>query len=208
MKDVEFVQEIDGYRIIQGFSFLSADPVETAKAVKEAIIKNPDLAEIDRETLYKNFAVYTTNDPGPGGKFITKEERAEHEALFVALQQHQLLTDALEIIPDFRDVEYWLSEGSRWAKTKIKNIGVEVPEGAVLPDALTADQQAEIAVQNEADRIAALEPEAKAAEKQDRLDAAADEADRLSRRAQIQAKAFDAAAWYGEQAEGIEAKYA
>jgi hypothetical protein len=77
-----------------------------------------------------------------------------------------------------------------------------------LPADLTEAQRTEIAAQKEAKRIAALTPEAKETEKEARLDAAADEADRLERRAKIQGKDFDTAAYYAEKQSEIEAKYA
>jgi hypothetical protein len=76
-----------------------------------------------------------------------------------------------------------------------------------LSDDLTAEQQTEIAEQQESERIAGLTGEQKATEKQARLDALAEEADKLSRRAQIQGRDFDAAAWYAEKRDEVEAKY-
>ena len=118
------------------------------------------------------------------------------------------MTENLEIVKDFRNTEYWRKANGRWGKSKIERLGETAPADAVLPDALTEAQSAEIAAQNEADRIASLTGDAKETEKQARLDAAADEADRLSRRAEIQGKVFSAAAWYAEKRDEIEAKYA
>jgi len=52
-----------------------------------------------------------------------------------------------------------------------------------------------------------MTPEEKAAAKQAALDALADEADRLDRRAKIQQQAFDPVAWYREHSSTIEEKY-
>jgi hypothetical protein len=78
--------------------------------------------------------------------------------------------------------EYHLKTAGRWAKVKIEHIGEALPDGAVLPNELTGSQRAEIAAQ--------------------------DEADRMERQAKIRGKDFDAAAWYAEHKAEAEAKYA
>jgi hypothetical protein len=206
-KIVEALQEIDGYTIIRGFSPCPIDPEATKAAVAEQIDRNPSLATGDLEVLFEAFAVYSDKF-GPGRRCLTEEEYSQHKALFDELGEHELLTAYLQKIPCFKDVEYWLKTEGRWAKSKIEHIGQTVPQEAVLDGALTQGQRKEIAAQQEADRIAALEPEAKEAEKQSRLDAAADEADKLSRRAAIQGATFNAAAWYADKEAEIEAKYA
>jgi hypothetical protein len=147
--------------------------------------------------------------PGPGEKHLSPAEEADLVPKWAALGKHEALTLTGDVIPFMQGAEYWEKdeETDRWAKTKIAVVGEALPDGAILPDSLTPGQRAEIAAQDESDRIAALNPEAKEAEKNARLDEAADEADRLSRRALIQGKSFDAAAWYAEKQDGIEAKY-
>jgi hypothetical protein len=206
MKMVEILEEIDGHTIISGFDVCPIDPEATKVAVEKQIAKNPALAEGDMETLFETYTAYSI--VGPGRKCLTEAEHAEHKAKFDALREHERLTEGLAILPDYRGVEYWRQSGGRWGKAKIEQLGVAMPDGAVLDKDLSPEQRGEITAQQESDRVAGLSGEQKAAEKQARLDAAADEADRLSRRAQIQSKAFDAAAWYGEKAAEIEAKYA
>ena len=204
---VEIFEKIDGYTIIRGFDVCPGDPEATGIAVENQIRNNPALAAIDMETLFDTYTEYPP-DPGQGRKFITEAEYSEHKAMFDALGEHECLTEELEIVHDFRSAEYWQKANGRWGKHTIERLGETAPADAVLPDALTETQRSEIAAQNEAARISALEPDAKEAEKQARLDAAADEADRLSRRAEIQGKVFSAAAWYAEKRDEIEAKYA
>jgi hypothetical protein len=165
-----------------------------------------EAVEAKKPGLFDEAGVYFP--PGEGEKHLTKAEEALLAGKLSGLQKYEALTLTGEIIPDNRGREYWEKTGGVWAKTKIEEIGEGMPDGAILPESLTQAQRTEIAAQTEAERIAALTPEAKAAEKQGRLDAAADEADRLSRRAVIQGTEFDAAAYYaGKQAE-IEALYA
>jgi hypothetical protein len=124
------------------------------------------------------------------------------------------LTEGLEIIPDFRNVEYWQKQDGRWGKTKIEHIGETVPSDAVVPDSLTAPQRAEIAAQEKADRIAALSPVDKEAEKQAQIKAVIHEAVIKKQEAELEAEVnnasltFDPVAWARERKSEIEAIYA
>jgi hypothetical protein len=162
--------------------------------------------EAARIELYEKNAVYFGVNTGE--KLLNPAEEADLTAKFSALEEHEALTLAGEIIPDNRGVEYWKKTNGAWTKLKIEKLGIPLPAGAVLQDALKDSDKAEIAAQKEAARIAALDADARTAEKQSRLDALADEADRLSRRAVIQGKAFDPAAWYAEKQAETEAVYA
>jgi hypothetical protein len=51
----------------------------------------------------------------------------------------------LETDSDFRSSEYWQKTNGRWEKTKIMQIGIAVPDDAILPNALTDAQRSEIA---------------------------------------------------------------
>jgi hypothetical protein len=175
-------------------------------ALEEELKPLLDDYEKKREALFMAAPVYFL--PGPGAVQASDEEAAPLEAKFAALQEHEKLTLQGSVIPDCRGVEYWKKTGGKWVKAKIEDIGVSLPAGSVLPEALTEAQRSEIADQENAARIAALSPEKKAAEKQAALDALADEADRLERRARIQGGDFDAVAWYGEHKTSVEAKYA
>jgi hypothetical protein len=175
-------------------------------ALEEELKPLLDDYEKKRETLFMANPAYFS--PGPGAVQVDDETAAPLETKLSALQEHEKLTLEGAVIPDNRGVEYWKKTGGAWAKTKIEDIGAPLPPGAVLPESLTEAQRTEIAAQEEAARIAALTPEKKAEQKQSALDALADEADRLERRARIQGNEFDAAAWYQEKAPAIEAKYA
>jgi hypothetical protein len=203
----EIHEEIDGYTIIRGYDACPVDPEATKAAVAERIAENPALADTDLNELFETFAVYSAN-VGPGRKFISDDEYPACQALFDALGEYRCLTKDLVEITDFRNIEYWQKTDMRWTKQKISSIGEIVPTDAVLPDAMTEEQRAEISAQQESDRVAGLSGEQKAAELQARLDALADEADRLERRAHRQGRPFDSVAWYAEHKTPIEEKYA
>jgi hypothetical protein len=210
---IELLQKIEGYSIIRGFDVCPIDPEATKAAVEEQIKQNPALAQGDLKALFETYAVYSVNTDS-GQKVISRDEYMAHKAKFEALGKHQLLTETLEIIPDFRDAEYWEKQSGRWGKTQIKNIGETIPSGGIVPEALTAAQRAEIADQEKADRIAALSPEAKEAEKQAQIKTVIHEAVIKKQEAELEAEVndapltFDAAAWVRERKTEIEAIYA
>jgi hypothetical protein len=144
---------------------------------------------------------------GAGEKLLSEAEEADLVPKHGALAEHEKLTLSGEIIPDRRGTEYHLKTGGEWVKVRADHLGEELPDGAVLPDDLTAEQRAEIAAQEEAERIDALSPEAKAVEKKARLDNAADEAYRMEQRARIQQEEFDSAIYYAGKKAEIEAAY-
>ena len=74
------------------------------------------------ESLYDTYAVYSTH-LGPGRKLLSEAEYTAHKALFDALGEHQLLTEELEVIQDFRNTEYWRKVNGRWGKIKIEHTG-------------------------------------------------------------------------------------
>jgi hypothetical protein len=209
----EILEEIDGYSIIRGFDVCPVDPEATKAAIEERIKKNPEIAQTDPATLFENFCVYSMN-VGSGRKRVTEADYAARKAKFDALGEHQCLTEELEVIPDFRTVEYWRKQGNRWGKYKIEHVGETVPGDAFLPDALNETQRAGIAAQERADRIAALSPDEKAAEKEARIKAVIHEAVIKKQEADLEAEvndtalAFDPVAYVRECKSEIEALYA
>jgi hypothetical protein len=191
--------------VIRGFSDRTINPVETQKKIEEAKKLNPNLKNIKEKTLFKTYAVYLT--PGPGRKPLPDDELEALSNKFDWLEPHQELTEGGEIIPNWIGTEYWKREGGRWEKVKIALAGVAVPPDGILPDALSPEQHKEIGEQQEAERIAALSPEQRAGEVQERLDGLAGEAAEKEKRAQIQGTSFDPAAWYQEKKAALEARY-
>jgi hypothetical protein len=207
MKSVRF-SVTNGYNVVYGVSLVSIDPEETRIAISAALkIPVDDVPFLENlNQLIEQYAAYP--QPGPGELHVNDDEGASVESSLAMLGKHEKLTLEGEIIPDWVGTKYHLKTGDTWTEAEITTIGEALPGGAVLPDDLTTEQRAEIAAQKEVERIAALDPDAKEAEKQAQLDALADEADKLSRRAAIQGKDFDAAAWYQERQGSIEEKYA
>jgi hypothetical protein len=207
MESVRFF-EANGFNVVYDVSPVSIDPEKTRSAIAQALDISPDdvSALEDLEGLIGQYAAYP--QPGPGELHVSDDEGGGIKSKLAALGERQRLTLEGETIPDWMGTKYHLKTGDTWTEEEIAAIGEALPEGAVLPDNLTAEQRAEIAEQREAERLAALSPEEREAEKQSRLDALADEADRLSRRAQIQGNIFDTVAWYQEHKGPIEEKYA
>jgi hypothetical protein len=212
-KMIESIEAIDGYSVVRGFDVCPFDPEATKAAIKDQIKKNPDLAHADLKTLVETYAVYSVNT-GPGRKAISEDEHAAHKAKFEDLGEYRRLTEGLETIPVFRNSEYWQKQAGRWGKTKIERLGEIIPPDAFVSDTLTAAQRAEIAAQEKADRIAALSPEDKAAEKQAQIKAVIHEAVIRKQEAELEAEVndtpltFDPVAWARERKSEIEAVYA
>jgi hypothetical protein len=205
MKSKRFFTK-NGYNIVYGVYPVLHDPEATKLAISQALgIFPEEVVSLEKslDSLAGKYAVYP--EPAPGELHVSDDEGTETEQKLAALKEHTCLTLEDKVIPNFVGTKYHIKFDDTWTEEEITDVGVSLPAGAVLPDDLTEAQQSEIAVQKEAERIASLDPEAKAAEKRARLAALAD---RLSRRAQIQGKAFDAAAWYREHKEPVELKYA
>jgi hypothetical protein len=193
---------INGFEVVLEARERTADPAETEKYIIQHF---PDAKPEELEQLFEQNKQYAPLQSSE--KSLPDNTCCEFMARLKSLGEHEKLITDGTTIPDYRGTEYWIKSG-RWSKDKISDIGVSIPEGGILDADLTPDQRKEISDEQEGDRIAALTPEQKAAEKQSRLDALADEADRLERRAHIQGNEFDAVAWYNEKTPEVEAKYA
>jgi hypothetical protein len=210
---IEIFEEIDGYTIIRGFDVYPVDPEATKAAVEEEVRKNPALADVDLETLFDTYAVYSPN-LGPGREAISDTEYTSYKVKFDALGEHECLTEESGVRADFRGTDYWQKSGGRWEKIKIEHIGEVIPAGTFAPDALTTQQREEIAAQVSMDRIAALPPEEKEKEKQAQIKAAIHEAVMKKQEAELEAEVnnapmeFDSVAWVRERKSEIEALYA
>jgi hypothetical protein len=212
-KMIERFMKIDGYSIFIGVEPCPVDPEKTMAAVEAQIKKNPALKEMGLETLCKMFTVYS-EQLLPGAKVVFEDKGLADRAMLEALEEHQLLSEQLQIVSDFRGNEYWQNENGKWKHIKIANIGATIPSDAISLNALTSDQRAEIAAQERADRIAALTPEQKETEKQAQLKAVVKEAIAKKEEAALEAElnntsvVFDYLAWAQERKAEIEAVYA
>jgi hypothetical protein len=198
--------EIDGFKVVINADERPYDPEETSIFIAENF---PDAKEEELDQLYKDHKQYA--------QLLSDEISATHEECLITkerlinLQGKELLLIDNSIIDDLRDEEYWIKKGGRWVTDRILNLGIYPPQGAIYTDELSEElyksQREEIADQNEKDRIASLSDGQREKELEAALDALADEADRLERRAQIRDKDFDAAAWYREGEAKLNEKY-
>jgi len=160
--------------------------------------------EARRSALFLQQAEYT--HPPQGEDLISDDAAASLQAKHAARGDGRALLMSGEYITDLRGREYWLP--NPWRKASVAKLGDELPKGAVLTP--TADQSQEIASQQEADRVAALDPDQRTAEAQAAQVAAQQEAAALRARLEItgDAKALaKAQASYADAVEAIEEKY-
>ena len=162
--------------------------------------------EAARARITEANAAYT--HPPQGEDLIDDAQAAE------LANKHALRGDGRQLlmtgsyVTDLRGRDFYI--GPPWAHKVIDTLGEELPGNALTPDQLTDAQKAEIAAQQEADRIAALTPEERAAEvqrmKAAALTAAAQRRSELEIAGDKQALAKSQASYQAATAE-IDAKY-
>jgi hypothetical protein len=210
MKSVRFIK-IDNYKQVLSIKKRQIDPERTKLAMMEALKITEDvlLAHENLEELTEQYAVYPEPLPDEAVFEDNDDRIIELESKIAGIGEKQILDlDSKKVIPDLRGTKYHFKTNDVWVEAEITTVGISLPDGAVLPERLTPEQQTEIAEQKETERIASLSPENKTAEKKALLDALADEADHLARRAAIQGTDFNAVTWYQEHKGSIEEKYA
>jgi hypothetical protein len=201
----KYTQIIDRQPIVTAVQKISPDPEATKRKITPMI--KPGMKEKDIERLYNENPVYRV---GQEAELISDEEGDQVQEKLKKRGMNRLLHKNGKYVVDYRNIEYWRNnkKSGKWLKEKIEHIEIELPADAVLQENLTQEQQEEIAAQKRAEEIAAMTPEKKAEMEKAELDAVADEADRLARRAEIQGKTFDPKAWYKEQVKSVIAKFA
>jgi hypothetical protein len=196
---------IDGYEIVTGVSLPAVDPEATRNKVSFILSENPDLKNIKTaEALYAENVVFALC--GPAQRAVEDQEGDVFQAALENLGGHEKLLSSGEPVDDWRNAEYWV-KNQAWEKQKIEQLGEKVPANGVLPENLTAPQQREIHEEQDLKRIAGLTLDERAAEKQERLNAAKREATLLKSDAEIAGEEFDASAWFQAGKAEIEAKY-
>lgn len=133
-------------------------------------------------------------------------ESAASSGTVIALQGGEII----EVV-DNRGKRFYQKSGGRWVGAEITKLGETAKKSAIAEADLTDDQRAEIAEQNESDRVAALKPADKEAEKAAVLKSLAQAA--ASKKAELEitgdSKALETAqSWYQSEAAIVEAKYA
>jgi hypothetical protein len=200
----KYLEKIGNYTIIRFIADAAADS-EAAKE-KIASLITPEMNEEDVQRLYMENLVYAK--VGQEAELIDDAEGDQIRQKLDTKGENRLLLDNGKFIADYRGVEYWINKKGKWKKETIDEIGVSLSTHAVLQKDLSGEQQEEIFLQQRAEQIAAMMPEEKEKARQSELDALADEADRLARRAQIQSQVFDPKTWYEERVKEVNAKYA
>jgi hypothetical protein len=163
------------------------------------------MSEAELKELFNQHIIWA--DPGPDGELIQDDLAEDILSKLTALNEHEKLQDNLEILSDWRGVEFWLKTNGVWLKQKIDQIGEMLPYGFIFPDDLTEDHRREIAAQEEIDRLTNLTAEQRLKEKEGALKALKAEALRQKEMAEIADEQFDAKAWYQTEAAKINAKY-
>jgi hypothetical protein len=202
--------EIDGYGLITAINNASADPQATNEKISEQ--ENIPLEQVIemqvlefekyKELFEKNKTFFRLV---PGQIYMEDSDAAPLAEKFKELNQNQRLSKSGEVVPCFIGKEYHLKVNGKWEKRKIERVG-EAPEGP-SPEELTQEQLEEIRAQEEEHRICCMTPEERADAIQRELDALADEAAKLEKRAQIQGNTFNPVAWYQEHAAAVSEKY-
>ncbi len=164
-----------------------------------------DAFEQARAALFETNASYFT--PGPGEYLLSDKDYTSLAAKFDSLAETEALLVDGSTVADYRGRAYWI-KGDSWEKGSIGRLGETLPSGALWDRDITEAQRAEIADGAEAERIAGLSTEERAAERSAVLQSIAQNAVNKKQVAEITGEAFDAAAWYAEKKAEIERKYA
>jgi hypothetical protein len=210
-KYAKIFTEIDGYKVVTQLCEWPINAEATrAKLNAEVDPENykklaPEIYKRTMEELFFQKAVYLSL--GENAVEATKKEFEALSPVFAALKTSERMTVSGDTIPDIRGTEYWKKVDGRWEKRKIEKIGVHLSADEYTQDSLGEEFQKEIAVQNEAERLAGLTDEAKVREKEAAIEAALTEVDTLERKARIRDIPFDAQKAFKEKVAEIESKY-
>lgn len=185
------------------------DAVVDSEKTKQKIASfiTDEMTEEDIENLFNENHVYSL--VGPEAEIIDDEKGSQIKEKLDAKGVHQLLEDiSFQYVANNRGTEYLIKKTGRWTKEKIEDIGIDLPEGAIILEELTPEQKQEVSAQEEEERISALTPEEKATEKRNRLHALAREAINKEQEAAILEEPFDRMAWLQPQKQEIERLFA
>jgi len=201
---VKYKEKIGDYTVIRLVTDAVCDPEKTKKKIKPMI--TPGMTREDIRQLYMNNLV--TAKYGLIADIVEDAEGKIGQQKIKEKGENQLLLDNNEYIDDYRGVEYHIKKSGKWKKERIEDIGISLPLDAVLQENLSKEQQKEISIQQEDERVAALTPEQKTEEKNNRLRAAAREAIMKAEEEELLGETFDKQAWLQPKRAEIEAKYA
>jgi hypothetical protein len=152
-------KSIGKYKIIRGIDDPTPNPVATEDEAFHhvTVAEYRAMSEEELKEPFNRHIVYA--DPRPEGVLIQNDVAENILSEITALNEHEKLQDNMEILPDWRGVEFWHKVDGVWYKQKIDKIGIMPPDGFILPDALTEDYHREIAAQEEMNRLTNLTAE-------------------------------------------------
>lgn len=99
--------------------------------------------------------------------------------VFMAKGEHEQVTVDGEIIPDYRGQSVWFKSAGEWMKLADIKLGASLSDTDILDADLTGEQRAEIAAQQEQNRIASLSDDERKAEYDTARAALAQEAQKM-----------------------------
>lgn len=200
----KYLEKIGDYTVIRFVTNATVDGESTKRKIEPLITEN--MTDSDIEKLFNANLVYA--GAGENAENIGDVEGAKIIKLLDEMGEHKKLSNTLEYIPDYRNVEYQIKKKGKWSKEKIEGIGIALPKDAILTDQLTSEQNMEIAEQLEGERIASLTPEQRENEKNTRLHALARETLMRAEESELLGEVFDKQAYLQPKKVGIEKLYA
>jgi hypothetical protein len=195
--------KIGNQSVIRFVAPATVDPEKTKQKIAPMI--TPGMSEQDMKNLYMKNLVYA--EVGPEAELVEDGPADQIQEKLKARGENRQLLENGEYIADYRGIEYWISKKGMWKKEKIEELGAALPTSAILPDALTKEQQEEIAAQQEIERIAALPKEKKVGEMERNLRALVQQADQEAAYAELMERPFDKKEWFKQKRAEIEKKY-
>jgi hypothetical protein len=168
------------------------------------------LAERKKQEIAKN-AVYF--DPGKNEEIIDPAEMVDLINKSGEIPAGCILCRDGSYIEDNRGKVHWVKSSGKWAKTTIGKLGDKLPAGEIWETDLDDAQKQEIADQLESERLIALSPTEKTAEKDSIIEGLALQAVTMRSKLEIQGTSESAALtqsqdWYNAEVALIETKYA
>ena len=203
-KRVMYKDYSDGFCLFGCIADAPYDGEATKAKILPLITEEMDDKKIEK--LFEENKVYC--NLGPEAEYVDEEQEKTMLLKAEAAGEYRLLCASGDYVPNYKGSEYWMKMPEGWVKEKIEEIGLEIPEQAVLQSDLTSEQQEEIANEAEKTRISKLTDEKKSEEINMRIEAVAAEAVRKSQIAELTGEEFNKHAWFQERKSEIEAMYA
>ena len=200
----KYLEKINGQTLVRFIS--EATPDNEATKVKIAKLITDTMTDKEIENLFEKNLIYAK--VGDEAELINDQTAAQIQKKLDGMSKNQQLLNNGEYIADYRGVEYWIKKSGSWKQEKIEELGLNLPKGSVLQEDLSKEQQDEIFLQKDAERIAALSVEEKEEEKKAKLYALARVANQKAEDAELLGEVFDKTAWLQPQKVELEQLYA